>query len=172
MKCDDFLSWRATGSWWQQWRARRHARRCSQCAATAKFLLDVERELRRPESLPAHQRALWDEASLRESSTRSYLVRNRRFILIGVGAGAAAAVVLVVLWMRSNSGSGQMVKDVRKKPDPTRIVLRALDASKELAKLLLDVDSLQAELPKLSKQAELVEARQQVDATIETYSRW
>ena len=172
MKCGDFLSWRATGSWWQKWLARRHARRCSQCAAIAESLADIERELRRVEWLPARLRDQWNEASLRESSTRSYVVRNRQFILIGVGASAAAAVVLLVLWMRSNSGSGEMVKDVRKKPDPYRIVLRTLDASKELAKLLLEVDSLGAELPKLSKQAELVEARQQVDAMIETYSRW
>jgi hypothetical protein len=72
MKCDDFLPLLATGGRFGRWRARRHARHCSGCAAAAQMMGELTGDRSRSVPLPAHLRQSWQAVVPDEFRSAAY----------------------------------------------------------------------------------------------------
>jgi hypothetical protein len=171
MKCEDFLAAYASQRRWQQWRARRHLQGCSQCAAAARMAAELRRELGAVEPLSPALRELWKGAADEPVAVARLAPSRGRWAALAI----AAAVVLVVTAsllvvagrrpaiVKNRPGSGQ--------PSPT-LAVGPTGAAPELVVLLAHVDALEADLRAATKQAELLDARQQANRMIATYSQW
>ena len=81
---------------------------------------------------------------------------------------AAALLLLIAVGFLIS----QRPSEVAKKPDLPALIVKTIDASAELDKLLAQVTALEAELNKTSKQADLVDVRREADLLLATYSHW
>jgi hypothetical protein len=173
MKCDDFLPALETGGFARRMRARRHAAGCPQCAAARAAFARAKRQLATAEPLSPRVRQLWAAAAPGVT-----LRHSRRKVWIPVTAGlalAACVLLLVVEWaVWKERITPQPEREVaRSLPQPTnREVVEEVDWADGLSRLAASVDQLDVQLQKLRREAERLEARQQVALTLDRFARW
>jgi hypothetical protein len=193
MNCDDFLPLLATGGWLGRWRARRHARRCSRCAAAARLL----RELRADEPiapLPPHLRQSW-LATTKADSDR--LATRRQLALVGQPLGriaAALAVAVSVLLLPFAIGRWWAQPAVNQpavnqpapvqhqaeavKPGPVKrdgageIVITTIEPAAELARLREQVARLAGDVERLADVSRRLETERQINELLARHSSW
>jgi hypothetical protein len=170
MNCADFLPYLETGSAAQRIRARLHAVRCRQCAAVLDAWALAKRQLSSTESLTLSQRRAWERAA------REMVVQPQfrwRLIPTALVTTLAACVVFAVVWTvphafrRPPAGDGPghvQVADVSS--------VREISVSDEFVTLETRVELLRLELAALEPQAELLDARHQVNDLLNQYSKW
>ena len=176
MKCEDFVPLLTTGRWWQRLWARRHARHCYRCTADAHALAAIQRELGRAEPIPERLRSAWHQAAVAHRPLPAPAWTGWRITGVGLAATALILIVAGVLLRKSTvvppafgPNSIEIVGTAdQAPPSPTR----AIDATHEFAQLLGDVDGLRSEIQRLSRKAELLEARRQAALMLVTYSQW
>ncbi len=193
MNCDDFLEVMSSDNERQNSAAKVHAESCPSCAALAEVHARLKKELAATEPLPRRLRAVWEAAANDSSQTTSIIesvqvrlasegrnfasqlgpLRGSASLFFVVSAAAGVLVLIFVplaFWFIENDrhvvqpGAGKL-------PSPP-VVVREIDATAELADLLAEVNALEAELNKTSKQAELLDARRQAEVLLATHSQW
>jgi hypothetical protein len=173
MNCDEFLDALTSSDERRQTAARWHANSCPTCAALAEVDARLKKELGAPEPLPQRMRALWtavaDESPRPTPARRASEGRTspRQLPMQLVSLAAALLLLIAVgflIWPRPS--------EVAKQPDLPALIVKTIDASAELDKLLAQVTALEAELNKTSKQADLVDVRREADLLLATYSHW
>jgi hypothetical protein len=184
MNCDDFLPAMETGGAMARRRARRHAARCPQCAATYARFATVKQQWANPEPLSPRVRQLWSNAATgpeaNEASFRLVRPVTRLVVAGGVVAAAAAACVAWALVNRF-AGDGHAAN----RPSPSTTVVRVpqpptasgtrvtqLAATEELDALSDAVDQLDSELEQLRHDVQRNEARRQVAMTLDRFGKW
>jgi hypothetical protein len=178
MTCDDYQSRHATSRWLRlrwQW----HSRRCPQCAAAAKALAGIRRELCRTEPLPQRLRTVWVQAAAGVHPERAAPGwSGRRIATTGLIAATAALLALGTLYRKlviDRPGIEPVLVEAKDagnsaaSPVPRE---RPIDPSNDLARLGDDVESMRSEVLAVAKKADLIEVRQRAAAMIETYSQW
>jgi len=174
MNCDEFLDAMASSDERRQTAARWHANSCPSCAALADIDARLKKELGEPEPLPQKMRAVW--AAVADESPRPTPARRAsegrlspRHLPMQIVSLAAALLLLIAVGFLIS----QRPSEVARQPDlPTAPLVKTIDASAELDKLLAQVTALEAELNKISKQADLVDVRREADLLLATYSHW
>jgi hypothetical protein len=122
MRCDDFLPLLATGGCFGRWRARRHARHCSDCAAAALMMSELTGARSLSVPLPAHLRQRWqavvpDEyrsAAYRSTATRrTKSLARLRWVYAAAALAAFALLALPPLIVRQwNEPAAPVAKQV------------------------------------------------------------
>lgn len=181
MNCDDFLDTLTSSDEGRRTAAQWHANACPDCAALAEIHTRLQKELGEPEPLPQRMRAVWLAAA--GESPQPTLARRA-----SEGRGSSlhlpmqlvsfAAALLLFLTVAFLIGQRPNDKDIVIKPGngnqpaTSPAVVKTIDASAELDKLLAQVNALEAELSKTSKQADLVDVRREADVLLATHSHW
>ena len=179
MNCDEFLDALASPDERRQTAARWHANSCPTCAALADVDARLKKELGEPEPLPQRMRAVWaavaDELRPTRSARAATLTRrasegraSARHVPMQLVSLAAALLLLIAVGFLIS----QRPSEIARQPDIPTAPALTIDASAELDKLLAQVTSLEAELNKTSKQADLVDVRREADLLLATYSHW
>jgi len=173
MNCDEFLDALTSSDEGRQTAARWHANSCPACAALAEVDARLKKELCEPEPLPLRLRAAWtavaDESPRLTPARRASEGRlsPRQLPMQLVSLAAALLLLIAVGFLIS-----QRPSEVARQPDVPAVLVKTIDASAELDKLLAQVTTLEAELNKTSKQADLVDVRREADLLLATYSHW
>lgn len=177
MNCDEFLEALESPDERRRTAARWHATSCPDCAALAEVHAQLQQDLGRPEPLPPRMRAVW-EAAARPTLTRSAsegLFRNLPLHLLSLAAAILLLVTITVLiWQGQKQPGGNIVKHENPPQvvQPEQAIVKSIDASQDLTRLLAQVNALEADLKNTARQAELVDARRQAEVLLATYSQW
>jgi hypothetical protein len=176
MRCDHAVNLLATGGVLGRWLARRHAARCTSCAAEAARLRRIACELSIVEPLSAAQRALWTSISTEPRPSVARLPRYRPALLAG---GVAAAVVLAL-----GIGATIVARRPSPKPGPPPAVadpslVRTPDiprpaspaAIRELDDLKTNFQALAQDLAQLRRRAELLDERRDAESLSHRFNR-
>ena len=181
MNCDDFLPAIETGGVIARLKARRHAARCQRCAALYARLTEVKRQWSNAAPLSPRERQLWKSAAAVQDASAS---SGRNWIVWGGGlaaAGVCVAAFFVVRWMHPGIAGphGSQPPPVVAKvelpaPQPVRsdVTVTELVPAREFETLADDVDRLDADLARLRRDAQRLEARQQLAMTLERFGTW
>jgi len=172
MNCEDFLPDLETGGWWRRMRARRHAARCTRCAAVYVKFRAAKTSLAAPGPLPRYARDLWMRAAVDAPVRVSGQIRWAP----AVACLAAAACLLIVfvgpaVWERvavviiDGGGSHEVVTI-----SPTTVI--EVDPTGEFLELTAAADRLDDELAALQTIAERREAQREVMLALNQYGRW
>ena len=169
MKCEQFFFFLESSSFWRRWLARRHAQHCSRCTQALATFLRFKQEFSRPESLTAGQRQLWRQAAAEAAPEPSR--RSQHWQI----AFAAACVLLIgfftVVYYTKFQGQRHVVEPKQPAADQP-VIAASIDPLPPLRDLETQLDELENQLAILSKQAELIDARNQALTMIDTYKRW
>ena len=166
MKCDNCLATYTTGGIVNRLRARRHAARCAACTAAIAQIERVREELSHTPKLSAAHRELWLQAAeqcpreLRPVSHPSRTARQLRWALAVAAVLVVGAFVLVALRKELSPAEDVALKQ------PADSVPAELVESQDLPKLQQlerSLDELSLELQQLGRQAELLDARRELD---------
>lgn len=178
MKCDDFLPLLATSGWFGRWRARRHARHCSACAAAASLLGELKAE-RSGTPMPAYLRQMWLEAvpAERRSSSVSHVRPSARLRSLRA-AGALYAIPFLALlvyavahWKAkpADPGAGQPQQAATGTPPASEaggITVVEIDAAQQLAWLDERVAQLAGDVEELAKASRKREIEQRIESLL------
>jgi hypothetical protein len=159
MRCDKVLSALASRGFFGRWRARRHAARCSRCAAVINEIGMIVEELAAVPPLTTADRQRWLRARDDVAPvSRSWPRLNRPAL-----AAAVAAVLLVSVGIWLNSRSVYL--------ETSPAVVTIVDAKVASASSLREVEEIRArvvalmgELDQLQREADLLDARRDADA--------
>jgi hypothetical protein len=170
MRCDRAVNLLATGGVLGRWLARRHAARCTSCAAEAARLRRIARELSAVEPLSAAQRALWASMSTEPRPMVARPIRYRPVLL----AGAAAAAVLIF-----SIGVTIVARRLPPTPAPDPWVAQHPDvpqqaspaAIREFDDLKAKLQALSQDLVQLRRRAELLDERKDAEALSDRFNR-
>jgi hypothetical protein len=157
MRCDQFLPALTTGGSIARWRADRHAARCPRCARVRIEILQLQHDLATGPALTPAQSALW--TSVAEDHTSPVILPSWRLQRRLAAIGAVAAMAAFVLWPQA---SGPVAG-----PDP---VIAPIIADRELDGLRAGLEQLDHELADLRRQADLLDARRDLDALAARYT--
>jgi hypothetical protein len=172
MKCDNFLPALETGGFVRRLQARCHAVRCPGCTATRAALTATKQRLATPEPLSPHARRLWELAAS-EVIVRPATRRVWAPTAAGLGAVACILLFLVAVAVRKEFLTPQLNPEVRNfNPPPETEVVGTVDSAKELSGLAAAVKRLDADLQRLQREAERVDAQQQIATTLNQFDRW
>jgi anti-sigma factor RsiW len=165
MKCERAMELIATGNILGRLRARRHAARCSNCAAEAARLRRIADVLAAIEPLTPSQRALWSSASIepRPSAARSFTRGQVRLALAAAVLVAGIGLSFVAFWPAPVNHTGQPTAPavlITRKSGP----LASPAITKELESIASDLKNLSRELAQLSRQAALLDERRDAEA--------
>jgi hypothetical protein len=171
MKCDDFLPYLESGGIGQQLLARIHATRCPRCAALRKAWTTAKGQLTRSEPLTLNQRRVWERAA--GEVVAQPIVRLRPIPTAFVTA-LAACVMIAVVWTVARVLHPPPLSEPR--TDTGQLAqltsIREIGVSEEFDSLETRVEQLKLALAELVPQAELLDARHQVNELINQYSKW
>ena len=171
MKCEDFLAAYSSRRSWLRWRARRHSERCPQCAAAARLAAELRQELSEAEPLSPKLRELWLRAADEPVTLSRPVASHSRWAGLAIAAAAALLITLSLIVF-----GGRQPAIVKNRSGPAQaapeLAVRPTGPAPELVVLLAQVDALEADLRAVTKQAELLDARQQANRMIATYSQW
>ncbi len=184
MKCDDFLPLLATGGSLGRWRARRHARHCSSCAAAASLLRELKAE-RSGAPMPAYLRQMWLEAvpAERRDSSVSPLrppARLRWLRVAGAPCAIACLMLLVYAVARWKAPPADLVPGQRQQaarvmpPAPVAggVTVVEIDAAQQLAWLDERVVQLAGDVEQLAKASHKREVEQRIEAMLALHPDW
>lgn len=166
MNCDDFLPALETGGCLRRWQARRHAARCSRCAAVYEVFTTMKQKLAVPEPLSPRARKLWEQAA-----DASVMQPSGRRLWMPLGAGLAAAACLmlfVVQWAVRPEPAG-----TRFTPQPfVETLVEEVNPAGELSFLAAATERLDMQLKLLQEQAARCDAQREVALTLDRFRRW
>jgi hypothetical protein len=161
--CDEIVAALTTGGPIHRWRARRHAARCPRCAAMQDALAQVAEALAEAPALTAAERALWSAAAEREQSEKPAWVIPLRPAL--AGALAAGILGVVCVWWA--------VHTPQKAPSQPNVAVVERPPTQEttdVKSLRGEAVALAQELDQLSRRADLLDARKDVDALMARFA--
>ena len=172
MNCDDFLPAIETGGLLARLRARRHAAECARCSKVYAEFTTLKRQWSNaaPPPLAPRQRQMWKNAATVESGSAP-----SRLGWITFAGGLAAVGVCVVIFIVVRPAR-ELVK-VEPPPLPSRtivsdVTVTDLVPAREFDALSDAVDQLDADLVKLRRDAQRLEARQELAMTLERFGTW
>jgi hypothetical protein len=176
MKCDDFLPALETGGFWRRWQARRHATRCSRCAALRTTFDQAIGTWATAEPLAPRARQAWMQAAV-ESIHRPTRTRILRRAAAGFAVAACLVLALLIAVTRKDVAPPrpeiQIAEENAGQPGETRelgpITVEPIDPTQGLSRLAADVERLDAELQTLRRKAERLDCQQQIAATLEGF---
>jgi hypothetical protein len=157
MRCDRFLKALTTGGTFGRWRADRHVARCPRCARARAEILRIEGELAAASALTGAERALWN--SVAEDNPAPFILLPWGLTSRLAAAAAIAAMLALLLWPRDG---GPVVR-----PHP---VVVPIVADHELDGLRAGLERIDRELADLRRQADLLDARRDLDALAARYT--
>jgi hypothetical protein len=157
MRCDQFPPALTTGGAIGRWRTNRHAASCPRCARVRVEIRHLEGELAAASALTAAERALWTSVAEGHPAPVIFLLRGLKPRL--AAAVAIAAMLALLFWPRAG---GPVVR-----PHP---VIAPIVADHELDGLRAGLDQLDRELADLRRQADLLDARRELDALAARYT--
>lgn len=166
MKCDNCLATYNAGGIVNRLRVRRHAVQCAACTAAIAQFEQVREELSHTLKLSAAHRELWLQAAeqcpreLRPVSRSPGAARQLHWALATAAVLIVAAFVLVALRKELSPAEDVALKQ------PADSVPAELVESQDLPKLQQlerSLDELSLELQQLGRQAELLDARRELD---------
>jgi hypothetical protein len=166
MKCDDLLTTYETGGAWARFRARRHATHCEACAAELVQFERVREELSRPVELNQSHRAVWLHAIRHTTPVRQPSGAPLRWSLV---TAAALAVVAGLVFSSFDTRPPATEVAVKKVEELAPAQATQNPDLPELKQLEQSLDELSQELEQLDRQAQLLDARRDLDRLSATY---
>jgi hypothetical protein len=151
MRCNQFLPALTTGGVIRRWRANRHAARCPRCGPIRVEIRQLETDLSAVPTLTSAQRALWTAVADGHPA-----VGLPSFWRLSPRLAAAAALVAMLAFLAWQQARPPVVR--------TAPVTAPVMADRELDGLRANLDQLDHELANLRRQADLLDARREVDA--------
>ena len=176
MKCDDFLPALETGGMIGRLQAAAHARRCQQCAAVrAKFEI-AKRQWTDASVVTPGQREMWQRAAIAEPRMAPSRSRRSRAQKWAMATGMTMVIVITLVltrWSRSPSET-EMAQRPPLSTTPPNEVSQLSSVQQPRDQAAIDtveraLDELAVELKKLQDQADLIDARHDVDELLSTY---
>lgn len=171
MRCDAFLTAICSGGAWARLRARRHAAHCERCAAEVDRFERLREELTRTPVVTETHRVLWSRAAeqtphhVQPMSRSPSATRQVRWAQATAAVLVVAACVFLITrqdWQPEvvavKQPEGAAVQETSKQTDLPK--LRQLEQS---------LDELAQELRQLGREAELLDARRELDRLATIY---
>lgn len=190
MNCDDFLPLLASGGWFGRWRARRHASRCSRCAAAASLLRELKAD-RSETPVPANLRQMWLAAARKERrSIAAAPVRSPAHLrLLGFAAAPCAIACVMLLFVAiaqwkakpaaplaanppAAGGGRPTTKASPQAPDVGAIAVVEIDPAQQLAWLDERVVRLASDVEKLAKASHKRDVERRIEKLLALHPDW
>ncbi len=172
MKCDDCLMAYTTGGLVSRFRARRHVAGCAVCAEAIARFEQVLEELSHTPELSAAHREMWVQAAeLSPLHLRPVLHSPRAAQQLRWALATAAVIIVAALVLVASRNELPPAEDVALKQPADSVPAEPVESQDlpNLQQLERSLDELAQELRQLGREAELLDARRDLDRLSSIY---